>query len=188
MNELENLYKYLLDDDILSYENEIFKIIPELKYEKNFEQRSEWHCYDVWMHTVATINACEKSFENRLVMLLHDIGKPFSYQEDGEMRHFKNHATKSAEISKKILDRLNISLKPKENILKLIEMHSTEIKPECVSLDDIEFYIRLLKIQRCDAQGYEPQHSLKILERLNITENILINKLKQKKENLDTER
>ena len=101
MNELENLYKYLLDDDILSYENEIFKIIPELKYEKNFEQRSEWHCYDVWMHTVATINACEKSFENRLVMLLHDIGKPFSYQEDGEMRHFKNHATKSAEISKK---------------------------------------------------------------------------------------
>ena len=37
MNELENLYKYLLDDDILSYENEIFKIIPELKYEKNFE-------------------------------------------------------------------------------------------------------------------------------------------------------
>lgn len=182
MNELECIHRYLLNDDILSYENQIFKIIPELKYEKNFEQRNEWHCYDVWMHTVATINACEKNFENRLVMLLHDIGKPFSYQDDGEIRHFKNHASKSAEISKKILDRLNIS-KQKEIILKLIEMHSTEIKPECVSLDDIEFYIRLLKIQRCDAQGYELQHSLKILEKLNITENILINKLNKRKKN-----
>ena len=32
----------------------------------------------------------------RLVLLLHDIGKPFSYQEDGNIRHFKGHAQKSA--------------------------------------------------------------------------------------------
>lgn len=181
MNELECLNKYLLADDILIYENEIFKIIPELKYEKNFEQKSQWHCYDVWMHTVKAINACEKNFENRLVMLLYDIGKPFSYQDDGEIRHFKNHANKSAEISKEILDRLNIPLENKKIILRLIELHSTKIEAECISLDDIEFYIRLLKIQKCDAQGYEIQHSLKILESLNITEKILISKLNQKK-------
>ena len=36
MNELEELYEYLLSDDILEYENQIFNIIPELKYEKNY--------------------------------------------------------------------------------------------------------------------------------------------------------
>ena len=30
----------------------------------------------------------------RLALLLHDIGKPFSYQDDESGRHFKNHALK----------------------------------------------------------------------------------------------
>ena len=113
MNVLDKIYDYLLSDNIQLYENELFEIIPELKYEKNFEQRSEWHCFDVWGHTIATINACDNNVEDRLVMLLHDIGKPFSYQEDGNIRHFKGHAQKSAEMSKKILDRLNIPEKNK---------------------------------------------------------------------------
>ena len=34
-------------------------------------------------------------FEERLALLLHDIGKPFSYQDDGETRHFKELNDKS---------------------------------------------------------------------------------------------
>ena len=37
--------------------------------------------------------------------LLHDIGKPFSYQDE-EIRHFHGHPQISAQISKKILLRL----------------------------------------------------------------------------------
>ena len=40
--------------------------------------------------------------------LLHDIGKPFSYQDE-EVRHFRNHAKVSANISKEILHRLGFN-------------------------------------------------------------------------------
>ena len=170
MCEVKSLKEYLLSDEILLYENEIFEMIPELKREKGFEQRSEWHCFDVWRHTIATINACEKNFEDRLVMLLHDVGKPFSYQDEGNIRHFKGHAMKSAEIAENILDRLNVSLANKKNILELIRMHSSKIIVENISLENMNFYRRLLKIQRSDAHGYEPSHSLQILKQLDITE------------------
>ena len=92
---LDKLYEYLLSDDISLYEEEIFKMIPELRYEKGFDQKSEWHEFDVWNHTLATILACDNNKGDRLVLLLHDIGKPFSYQDDKDVRHFKNHALKS---------------------------------------------------------------------------------------------
>lgn len=108
MNDLEKLYNYLLSDQVEVFENEIFELIPELKFEKDFEQKSIWHQYDVWHHTIKTIEACDKNKEDRLVMLLHDIGKPFKYQEEGNIRHFKGHAKKSKEISKPILERLGL--------------------------------------------------------------------------------
>ena len=173
MTDINVIYNILLSDDILLYENKLFELIPELKYEKGFEQRSEWHSFDVWGHTLATINACDMNKEDRLVMLLHDIGKPFSYQDDGSIRHFKGHAKKSEEISKTILDRFNIDNSKKETILKLIELHSTKIDTSLINKDNKEFYKRLLKIQICDAKGYEKEHSKEILKELNITQKIL---------------
>lgn len=173
MNTLDKIYDYLLSDNILLYENELFEIIPELKYEKNFEQRSEWHCFDVWGHTTATISACDNNVEDRLVMLLHDIGKPFSYQDDGNIRHFKGHAQKSAEMAKKILDRLNIPEKNKNTMIKLIDMHSTKINIESIDAENLDFYKRLLKIKIYDAKGYEEEHSKIINEELDKLQKIL---------------
>ena len=166
MNNINEIYKILLNDDILMYENEIFNLIPELEYEKGFDQRSKWHCYDVWNHTIATINACDMNPNDRLIMLLHDVGKPFSYQDDGEVRHFKGHASKSAEISKIILDRFNISNEDKKIILKLIELHSSKIDINDININNINFYRRLYKIKLCDAKGYEEGHSKIIINQL----------------------
>ena len=52
---------------------------------------------------------------------MHDIGKPHCYQDDGEVRHFRGHAQKSAEISKDILKRLEIDDRDASRILYLIE-------------------------------------------------------------------
>ena len=106
MFDINIIFNILLSDNILAHESELFELIPELKSEKGFEQKNEWHCFDVWDHTLATINACDMNPEDRLVMLLHDIGKPILYQDDGNIRHFKGHAKKSAEIAKIVLDRL----------------------------------------------------------------------------------
>lgn len=94
--------------------------------------------------------------EDRLV---NDIGKPFSYQDDGNIRHFKGHAKKSAEIAKIVLDRYNINNETKKILLKLIEFHSCRIDVD--DINNVNFYKRLLKIQMCDAKGYEEEHSKK---------------------------
>ena len=169
MININELYNFLLNDNILIYENEIFNLIPELKYEKGFDQKSEWHCYDVWNHTIATVNACDMNPVDRVTMLLHDIGKPFSYQDDGETRHFKSHAIKSAEMSKIILGRFNIPEEDKNLILKLIELHSIKINLDDVNSDNINFYRRLCRIQLCDAKGYEEEHSKMIINKLDST-------------------
>lgn len=170
LNDLYKLKDYLLYDDISIVEDEIFSIIPELRSEKNFEQKSEWHSFDVWNHTLATINACDANFDDRLILLLHDIGKPFSFQEEGNIRHFKNHAKLSAKMAKDILLRLNIPECKINVMVKLIELHSSKIEIQTINKYNIEFYKRLLKIQKCDAKGYEKEHSVQIYQQLENTE------------------
>ena len=108
-----------IEEEIRYNEDYIFSLIPELKYEVGFEQKHPHHSFDVWNHTIEALKHIEPNFELRLIVLLHDIGKPFSYQdgEDG-VRHFKGHTKKSREISERILTRLNIE--PKEEILYVI--------------------------------------------------------------------
>jgi len=101
-------------------------------------------------------------------MLLYDIGKPFSYQDDGNIRCFKCYAKKLTEISKNILDRFYIPNKNKSNILNLIELHSAKIEINEIDIENKEFYKRLLKIQIFNAKGYEIEHSKKIIDRLNM--------------------
>ena len=124
MRSTELLMSILMSDDVIntfhSQERAIFKIIPELRAEKGFNQKSEWHCYDVWEHTIHSIASCDQDPTSRLTLLLHDIGKPYSYQDDGEVRHFKGHARKSAEMAKPILERLGVGPLQEEKILFLI--------------------------------------------------------------------
>ncbi len=51
------------------------------------------------------LNMSKNDLDIRLVLLLHDIGKPFSFKE-GKARHYYNHAKVSRDISKRILKRL----------------------------------------------------------------------------------
>ena len=105
-------------------EKVIFDIIPELKDEKKFLQNNPWHIYDVWGHTKKVLQNSKVDVEIRLVLLLHDIGKPYSYQDDeNEIRHFRGHSQKSAEISKPILERLGYKEEQIKEMCFLIENH-----------------------------------------------------------------
>jgi tRNA nucleotidyltransferase (CCA-adding enzyme) len=84
----------------------VFKIIPELEKEDGFDQKNDYHIYDVWEHTLKALEKSDNDLEIRLAVLLHDIGKLHSYQEDGEIRHFKGHAQKSAEMAKEMPRRI----------------------------------------------------------------------------------
>lgn len=147
--------------------NEIFSIIPELKDEEGFDQKSAWHIYDVWTHTEVALTNSNQDFEERLALLLHDIGKPHCYQDDGDIRHFKGHAQKSAEISRGILKRLLNDAEQINRIIYLIENHSSIIDINKVNQNNIELIKKLLDIQYCDTRAYNPEKIEPALKRLD---------------------
>lgn len=179
----DNLFKLkniLLSNSLKENENLIFSMIPLLKYEKDFDQKSVWHKYDVWNHTINAVLSCDLNFEDRLILLLHDIGKPFSCQEDGDVRHFKGHALKSAELSKNILINLGIDKDKVEEMLIYISNHSSKIDIKDINCNNIDYYLRLLKIQKCDSRAYEDGHAKLILDELNSLELEINRKYKER--------
>lgn len=97
----EELLKILCGKNVLeileNYKDVIFTIIPELAPTLDFEQHSPHHIYDVYHHIIHSVENVENRRDLRLVMLLHDVGKPKTFTIDDEgVGHFKTHPTVSA--------------------------------------------------------------------------------------------
>ena len=153
-----SLQEVLLADDVVESINNnmeyLLQTIPEIKYCIGFEQNHPHHHLDVWNHTLLALSQSEKDFDIRLCLLLHDIGKPFSYQDE-EVRHFRNHATVSSEMSKEILHRLGYDEEYINYICYFIENHDTKILDEQIK-NNYEISLKLYKIQKCDALAHHP--------------------------------
>lgn len=166
----------ILKGEFISEDEEkaIFEIVPELLDEKDFPQNNPWHIYDVWNHTRKVLENSKPDKEIKLVLLLHDIGKPHSYQDDENgIRHFRGHSQKSAEISEKILKRLGYSENEISQICFLIANHDKTIEPEAINASNLEIYKKLLHIQYCDASGYNPEYIQRVYDRLDKTSSFL---------------
>ncbi len=147
---------------------QIFQMIPELEDEYGFEQKNPWHIYDVWNHTLVALKNSKPDLEIRLALLLHDIGKPYSYQDDGNVRHFKKHPEKGAQIAKNILERLGYNEDEVKNICFLIENHAKTIDVQDINMNNIDIMKKLLLIQYYDASAYNPKYTNQVFERLDI--------------------
>ena len=148
----------LMEEDVVSsiqhHMDELLELIPEIKPCIGFDQKHPHHHLDVWNHTLLALSMCPRDFELRLVLLLHDIGKPFSYQDD-EVRHFHGHPKKSREIAEKILPRFDYDPLFIREVLQLIEEHDTMIEVEDV-LKDYDYSYKRYTIQKCDALAHNP--------------------------------
>lgn len=170
MNNDREILEQILNCDTISKNEEqiIFKIIPELIDEKDFAQNNPWHIYDVWNHTKKVIQVSKPDKKIRLVLLLHDIGKPHSYQDDENgVRHFKGHSQKSADISYQILKRLGYSEEDINEICFLIANHDKTIQTETINQENLKTMQKLLYIQYCDASGYNPEYIQGVYDRLD---------------------
>ena len=155
INELKDILLY--DDVVLSINNNIdllFSLIPELKYMVGFDQKHPHHHLDVWQHTLLALSFSLNDFDIRLSLLLHDIGKPFSYQDE-EVRHFRNHAVVSKMMSYDILKRLDFDDDFIDKICYLIEKHDSIITDKDVK-KDYELEYKRYEIQKCDALAHNP--------------------------------
>lgn len=144
----------------------IQKIIPEVKYMIGFPHKHPHHDLDVWEHTLAVIdNIEENDLELLMAALLHDIGKPFSYQDE-EVRHFRGHQEVSYQMSRRILTRLKYDDTFIQNVCYLVKKHDTVIDPK--NLDNsYEMVGKRLKLQYADAKAHKKITVPKRLEKLD---------------------
>ena len=80
----DEIRKILNSNSIKENQDIIIKYIPELKYMVGFDHKHPHHHLDVWEHTLVVLQNLNESNDLELKMagLLHDIGKPFSYQDE----------------------------------------------------------------------------------------------------------
>lgn len=129
---LEDLIGILLKDNssdcILENELEIFKLIPELRLCKGFEQYSNWHIYDVYNHILNVVDNVPPHIELRLAALFHDIGKPYTFSlDDNGQGHFYLHWAKSKQIFLNFAKKYNLDSAISNTISKLIYYHDLHL-------------------------------------------------------------
>jgi putative nucleotidyltransferase with HDIG domain len=101
-------------------------IWPELVEGVGVEQ-NEWHAYDVWRHSLATVDATPPGdLTLRLSALLHDVGKPRT--KDGP--HFYRHEIIGAELSRTMLERFRFPNAAVEATERLVRQHMYSADPE----------------------------------------------------------
>ena len=134
---------------------ELVELIPEIKNMIGFEHKHPHHHLDVWQHTLEVLkNLKTKDLELNMAAFLHDIGKPFSYQDD-EVRHFYGHPEVSSKMAQQILTRLRYDEDFIKRVLYLVETHDTIIDPN--NLDNsLQMIHKRLRLQYADAKAHHP--------------------------------
>ena len=136
-----------------------------------FDHKHPHHDLDVYNHTLKALSNSKKDLKIRMALLLHDIGKPFSYQDEGAIRHFYGHPNVSAKMSDTILKRLEYEEEFILDIIYLVKNHDNLIDTNNLD-NDIDLVWKRLEMQYADAMAHKED---KIEKRLNI-----LNKVKQK--------
>ncbi len=106
-------------------------ILPELDSAFDTPQKSplRHHVYDVGTHSVMSLKFCPSNDAIvRFATLLHDIGKPKTFQKDERgVITFYNHEVVSTQLTRGILKRLRFSKKDTDKILSLIRWHQFSV-------------------------------------------------------------
>ena len=176
---LVELKKMLLGDNcasvLLEYKQVIAEFIPEIKPTFDFDQKSIYHRYNVYEHTVRSIEYAEKDELIRLTLLLHDIAKPQCFVLDDKGRgHCPKHPQIGAEMAFNILKRLRVDNDTIFTSIKLIEHHDNFIKENKIAVKELlrqigeKNFLLLLKVQKADALAHTIKASNQRRKHLNI--------------------
>ena len=109
-----------------AYQLGITKIIlPEWDAMEGVEQKNLYHSHDVAGHTLMALKATKKDKILRLVMLLHDMGKPQTKTTDARgVDHFIGHDKVSEQIAKDVMSRLRFDKETTKKVTKLVAYHN----------------------------------------------------------------
>lgn len=150
-------------------------LIPEILPCIGFDQKSPFHRYDVWQHTVHAVHYADPDPILRLTLLFHDISKPTCLSVDATGRgHFYSHPKKSAAMAKTVMQRMKFPTKEIETVTLLVSLHDShpandaDVKLLLNSLGE-ELFPKLLRVMRADTLAHSrwtvPKR-LELLEKL----------------------
>ena len=98
-------------------------ILPELTLGRGMGQNGNFHAHDVLEHSLRSVLYADKDI--RLAALLHDIGKPRAFIDNG---NYYNHDTIGAEIAESVCARLKVSKKLTAEVVRLTKLHMYDLK------------------------------------------------------------
>lgn len=105
--------------------------IPELDAGVGCVQNRH-HKYDVFMHTLVTVEHTQGDAIRRLGALLHDVGKPGTrapYDDRPNEFSFLRHELLGAELTAAIAERLKLSTVEKQRLVGMVEHHMFSAEP-----------------------------------------------------------
>lgn len=153
----------------------LFVVLPELEPMYKNPQDSKYHIYDVYEHSLHVMDNVSTVPLMRFSALLHDCGKPQVkvYSDDGQA-HFNGHQKVSAEIAAKIIERLKLPNKFRDEALFIIANHdrwelyerADKMKKYLAEFGEKRVF-ELLEIMRADTLSQAPQY----LERIKTIDN-----------------
>lgn len=120
-----------------------------------FEHKHPHHNLDVWEHTIKVLQMLNSTdLSLNLAGLLHDVGKPFIFQE-GEIRHFLGHAEKSAEITFNELCKIGFEKNIIDEVVYLVRFHDELIDTKHLD-NSTSMIMKRLQLQYADAKAHSP--------------------------------
>lgn len=133
-------------------------VIPELLEGDGFAQKPEYHAYDVMEHSFRACAAASPNLRVRLAALLHDVAKPATYKQDGNMYR---HAQTGQLAAETILRRLKFETAVVRDVGQLVACHMFDLTGEAkrkavthmiVQLGQEQF-LRLCSLREADFEG-----------------------------------
>ena len=137
------------------------EILPELEACVGVEQPGGYHKYDVFEHSLETVDKAPMDLVIRLASLFHDISKPQARELTPEGATFYGHEKKGARVTKHILQRLRYSNEIIAIVTLLVDKHMFAMGVTDKGLRRLirkvtpEHIFELLEVRRADiiAQG-----------------------------------
>ena len=163
--------------------------VPPVAAMVGFDQRSRWHCHDVWEHCLHALGALPDDAAPlvRHVALLHDIGKPATFTVGADGRgHFYGHEEQGARMLRSVLANLRWRKSDIDRACCLVRLHDHRIDPTPRGVRRMlarigssfsgaeacacELFGNLLQLKRADTAAHDPSCTSKRLREIDAVE------------------
>ncbi|MBU1017728.1 CCA tRNA nucleotidyltransferase [Patescibacteria group bacterium] len=142
------------------------RILPEVTAGKGVKQPTQYHQEgDVFTHVLKALHDMPEEFVSKELVwavLLHDIGKPATFEEREDRVHFDTHAELSAKMARNVCQRMKLSKAETVKITWLIGHHMTiGLIPKMRRAHQVQLFWNpwfedLMRLHYCDEHGSHP--------------------------------